>query len=213
MTTAWSSFFPELLPDVPGCSDPMAERALRNSAIELCERGLIWSVAHEPVPVVAAVAEYDFEPEPETLVVSIRHGHLNNATITAKSPLELAALYPNWETVTGTPLYVTQSGPRAYRLVPIPVAADAAGFIATVYLKPTRDATGVEDYIYEEWLEAIVSGAKARLMMTPNERFTNERMSAAHARMYEKAIANASIRASRGFTRNNLETAIRGSYR
>lgn len=213
MTTAWSEFFPELLPDVPGCSDPTAERALRNSAIELCERGLIWSVDHEAVPVVAAVAAYDFEPEPETLVISIRQGSLNGAPITAKSPLELASIYPNWQTRTGTPLYVTQSGPRVYRLVPIPVAADAIGFIATVYVKPTRDATGLEDYLYEEWLEAIVSGAKARLMMTPNERYTNERMGAAHARMFAMAIASASIRASRSFTRNNMETAIRDSYR
>jgi hypothetical protein len=65
-------------------------------------------------------------------------------------------------------------------------------------LKPSRSATGVEDWIYETFADTLVSGAIAQLAMIPGKEWSDIALAGMHKGLYERAITNARIRDFRG---------------
>ena len=65
-------------------------------------------------------------------------------------------------------------------------------------LKPARNATGVEDWIYETWADVIISGAIYMLAMMPNKEWSDTALAALHKGLFEQAITKTRIRDSRG---------------
>lgn len=198
-TKFWTDWYDEVLPDVPGCSQKVAKNAIRNAAIEFCERTLAWKVDLDPLNAVANQAAYPFEPPANTRVVRLLNVWYNGKRLTPKTPADLDDLYANWPSAIGTPLYYTQLSPDEVILVPMPNAALANGIAQKVALKPTRASTGLEEYLYEKYLEEIAAGAKARLMLMQKKPWSNTAMGAANQALFEDAIASARYRAAKGY--------------
>lgn len=158
---AWSAFAPWVKPLVPGCPDPMVERALCDAAIEFCEmtqafteRATLRTRAGQPV---YEVVSDDGIP-----------GMVQGVTLDERvlPPVFLEALTnaygEAWKDHTGTPRYYIGDGEDQLRLYPTP-EIDEVGTM-TLAIRPSRTDTQWDDRLFERYGETIADGALARLL-------------------------------------------------
>lgn len=164
MATALSAFTPYIAPDVPGCPEPMIDDAVRRAAIEFCERSraLRERIAFNTVasqdyvtiaPTGGDVAHlYKLMYGDETLKPTTREDFDEDGD-------------------TGQPLEYYIEPPNTLRLYPVPDAIYA--MVAHVAVKPDRDATMLDDVLYNNWRDEIAAGAKGMLMKMGNQPWSN----------------------------------------
>ena len=200
----WSEVYDLVMPDLPGCPFAAVNSALRQSAIVFCEQSLAWKEEHPPIAVMAETAEYAFIPPAGAAVHAITYARFNGKEIRSHTG-EPNPVPADWRNQTGTPQYVL-GGITLLRLVPEP---DTAGTLTmTVALKPSPSAEGIDEGLFNEYREAIVHGALARLMLSPKKPYTNTQLAQYHQQQFAIEAATAGTRASRSFTRAPLRTAI-----
>ncbi|PTR16254.1 MULTISPECIES: hypothetical protein [unclassified Nitrosospira] len=200
----WSDLYDLVTPDLPGCAFAAVNSALRQSAIVFCAQSLAWQEEHPPVAVQAETAEYAFIPPTGAAVHAITYARFNGKEISPHTG-ELNFTTRDWRNQTGTPEYVL-GGPTSLRLVPEP---DAGGTLTiTVALKPSASSAGIDEHLFNEYREAIVHGALARLMLSPKKPYTNTQLAQYHQQQFLIQTAMAGTRAARNFTRGPLRTAI-----
>ena len=157
---AWSAFAPWVKPLVPGCPDPMVERALCDAAIEFCEmtqafteRAVLRTRAGQPVYEVVS---------DEGIPGMVQGVTLDERVL---PPVFLEALTnaygEAWKDHTGTPRYYVGDGEDQLRLYPTPDTAEVGTM--TLAIRPSRTDTQWDDRLYERYGEVIADGALARL--------------------------------------------------
>lgn len=203
MAVLWADIHPLILPDVPGCPTPTVDTALAAAAAEFCGRSHVWREELDPDVVVANVPDYTVSPSfANTVTESVLWVNLD------EKPLEhIDARYLDKSRLldTGTPKAFWMINDTDIRLFPIP---DSRGTLtAAIAIKPTRVATGVEDWIYESYIDTIVSGAIWRLARTPGKAWSNPEIAMYHHRMFEQGIVSARVRDHRNVS---LRVAQRG---
>jgi hypothetical protein len=211
-TVAYTAFYDEVLPEVPGCLQAVALNAIRNAAIEFCQKTLAYIYNHPAISAVAATATYAFVPTSGTVVAKVLQAFYNGIEITPKTPDELKAIYASsdWRNETGTPLYYTQDDETNIRLVPFPSASLASALKMRVALKPTRASTTIEQRIHEEYLEAIKNGALYRLKISVGKPYSDPAGAAQCFAFFNTEIDNTKHKVATGFGRAKLR--VRGQY-
>jgi hypothetical protein len=200
----WSSFYDYLLPDVPGCPMVAMDFALRQSAIMFCIQSLAWRYEHPPISVVVDTDEYLFAPPADALVHAVLYAEFNDKEIDVNTRPNDMQIW-NWRHSTGTPQYLL-GGSTTLTLVPNP---DVEGTLTlTVAVKPADNSIGIDDSIFTEYKDAIVHGAKGRLMMSPKKPYTDPQLAAMHLHEFAVRTTAAGVRAARGFTRAPLQTTM-----
>lgn len=200
---AWSAFEPLVLSEVPMCPRTMVTKAVRDAAIEFCERSYVWKDTQE-YP-VGLDAEYDFEGDSEAIVHRVDAAKIvDGADLDIESPERCDELYPTWRAgaLTGQPSVLTQTSPRSFILVPAP----NADMILTlsVSLKPSKTSGYTEAWLHEEYEEAIAAGALARLLSMTNKTWTNPSAAATFAAVFKDRVAGGNMRMSKAFGRAPL---------
>ncbi len=207
-TVAWSQFLPDVLPEVPGVSDPLAERHVREAAIEFCVLSRAYVHYMDPVDLTALEGVYDWEVPEKTLVVEPLDVWLGGKRLTPKTPAELAALYGDWTIKQGEALYYlsdrADGSARQVTLVPTPEAVVTGGLTARLALKPTRDAETIDELIYEDYGKTIAMGAVASLLLMVNKPWSNALIGTAFKQRFEIAAAQAALGADKGHVRAPL---------
>lgn len=202
----WSEFYDFVAPDVPGCPFGMIDVAVRQSAIDFCAQSLAWSYQHPDVAVVAGTNTYNYVPPSGAVVHAVTYAELNGKEV----PSQVAAYSINiydWRNQSGMPRYVLGDA-TALTLVPNP---DANGTLKlTVALKPSTSAIGVDDNIFNEYREAIVHGALARLMLSPKKPYSSPQLATHHQQQFTILTGQAGMRQAKSYTRALLQTAILG---
>ncbi len=210
MATTYTAFLSKVSSEVPGCPLAVAEDAVREAAIEFCENGWVWIYTHAAIDSLANTGAYPFVPPTGARVSRVLQAWYETRQLVPKTADQLAEMYANWTTETGTPLYMLQDNEASLVLVPKPVTAVTAAITARVTLRPSRASTDIEDRIYEYHLDAIAMGAKAKLMMMSDKPWTNLKMAATYQSLFEDKIAAARYKAQKGFGRATRRVA--GSY-
>ena len=204
MTILWEQFLDYVLPDVPGCSLPAANIAIRQAAIAFCEQSLAYKTSHNPIAVVAGTAEYDFQPPDETVVHVITYAKFDDTELQCRVG-EYGISNPDWRSEEGTPKYIF-GGMTSLTLIPLP---DVSGTLTMIVaLKPSPTADGIDDNIFNEFREAIVHGALSRLMLSPKKPYTDAQLGGYHAQQFTIKTGSAGMRTARNYTRMPLRTAI-----
>lgn len=158
---AWSAFAPWVKPLVPGCPDPMVERALCDAAIEFCETTQAF-VERGKLSLKAGRATYEVASDEGS------PGMVLGVTIGSEplAPVYLEALTnrygEEWKDHTGTPRYYLADSEDLLRVYPTP-DADATGTL-TMATRPNRADTSWDDRLFERYGEVIADGALGRLL-------------------------------------------------
>lgn len=200
----WTAFYDYAVPHLPGCPYAALDSALRQAAIDFCEQSLAWQYNHPDIAVVPATSEYPFVPPADAVVHAITYADFDGKEIAAYTSTQGLRIW-DWRHQTGTPAYVL-GGTTALTLVPTP---DVAGTLKlTVALKPSVDAPGLDNAIFNEYREAIVHGALARLMLSPKKPYGDPQLATYHNQQCTIKTGAAGVRVARNYTRAPLQTSI-----
>ena len=198
-TSAFTLWYDEVLPEIPGVLQTMALNHIRRAAIEFCERSQAWVVDQAAISVVAEQSSYAWTPPTNTEVVKPRAVWLEKIELPAKTPGECSAIYGDYMQATGSPKCFTQDEPATFILVPQPTAAITDGITAKLAIKPTPSATGIDTIIFNRYYDGIAAGAKWRLLKMPKKPWTDKEAAAEYKATFDAAIAKALLETSKSF--------------
>lgn len=159
--TPWLAFGVWVKPLVPGCPDPMVERAVCDAAVEFCE---LTQAFTERATLQTRAGQSVYEVVSDDGVP----GMVQAVTVGEQvlPPVFLEALTnaygEAWKDHTGTPRYYIGDNEDQLRLYPIP-EADEAGTM-TLAIRPSRTDTQWDDRLFQRYGEVIADGALARLL-------------------------------------------------
>lgn len=209
--TDYTEFLPEVMPYVPNVPDFIATAAIRNAVIEFCEKSRILQIDADPISVVAGIATYQIDAPNGMKIVEIMDAWSDVTHLTPSSPDELTRTFQamDWRTQKGAPRYYTSVVPDEVILVPVPDQTKPNSLKLRVAIAPLRSSTGVDDFIYENWLEGIAFGARARLYNTPGQSYFDKTSALEFERRFRAAIADARVKVNRGSSRTSLDVEFR----
>ena len=202
MAKTWAKWYDEVLPDVPGCPQVVAANAIKNAAIQFCDRSFVYLIDHDPIAAVEDQGEYTWAPGAGLKVARPERVWYDGEELTPKTRDEIADMHAYWPDWEGTPLYFMQEKIEKLIVVPRPTAALANAIKAKVAVKPSRDATSIDDAIWEKYLEEIASGAKARLFAMKRKPWADGQLAAYHKGVFDEAISAARLAAFKGHVRS-----------
>jgi hypothetical protein len=160
-------------------------------ASDFFARTYLWRDQIDTIYTTAGVSEYDLAGE--AVIEDVISVVLNETTLD-RTDLRLVATQDLGQ--VGEPREFWVKADRSIVLFPTP--EEDVELKVYAVLKPSRTATGVEDWIYETFADTLVSGVVARLAMTPNKEWTDVATAMSQKAMYERAMTNARIRDFRG---------------
>jgi hypothetical protein len=205
LTVPFEQFLPEVMQYAPDVPEFIALNAIRNASIEFCEKSRYWQADIAPVPLEANKYEYVVQTPPDTKFVDIVEAYADEVLLIPKSSEELSRIYryTDWRSVEGMPAYITRINYPAVQLVPYLTSVTGQQLSLRVALAPTRDAAEIDQEIYEQFLEYISFGARARLYSTPKQAYYDKASAMDYMRMFRAGINEARTRVNKGLSRTS----------
>ncbi|HEX5362338.1 MAG TPA: hypothetical protein VFW49_14825 [Fluviicoccus sp.] len=197
-------FLPGIRPYAPGVADPTAYFAIRQAAIEFCERTRMWQYTDE-----WAVNSDDCEgllSPAGSVIHEIEKVWFDGHELRKVTASQLDMLLPNWRSSddkpTGQPAYVTQTEPNTMLLAPY-----GAGTVrVSLILKPSQTCDQLPDFLADQHRETIAWGALARILLIPNQSFTNPEMGAVFGQSFQGKLDGKSTAGITGQQRAPVRT-------
>jgi hypothetical protein len=157
----WSAFAEWVRPLVPGCPDPLLERALCDAAIEFCE---LTQAFVERARFTTRIGKASYEVVSEAGVP----GMVLGVTLAGRvlPPAYLDALTnargEAWQDDSGAPTHYLADFEDQVRVYPAPDKVESGHL--TLAVRPSRKDTSWDDRLYERYGEIVADGALARLL-------------------------------------------------
>lgn len=123
-----------------------------------------------------------------------------HGTFTAPDAVVAAGSYPQ---------IITQLTPEKYVVLPLP-DDQTYEMRLIVALKPRRDSTAMEEYIFRELEDVIVHRALQNLLVLPNVPWSDRDLATYHAKQYQFHVHERRARANLGNARGSLSVEMRG---
>jgi hypothetical protein len=197
-TTKYSDLFQYVLPELVGCSTMLAEMQLRAAVIDLCRRAKVWAYEDDPTTTSPGERNYDLSAPAGSTIVEVK------AMFVDGDAVDPASTNFDNPAVLGKPETFRQLTPEAFVLWPTPDTEYPLTMELT--LAPSRASSGFPSWIAEKYHDAIVAGAKSRLMLMPGNPWTNLQIAAAYRSLFESEVGTASMDNTTSFARTRLRT-------
>jgi hypothetical protein len=207
---AYSAFFPYLIPLVPHVADPVAEQAVRDACIEFCEGSLIWQEGMDPLSTIKGEAAYELDAPTGAKLTHIVDLYYDSNRLEKMSRSEISARFMrDWMTLEGTPSAYMMLNPNEVTLVLKPDKSLADALTGILAFAPTRKSTQIIDYIYEDYAEQIARGAAAKLMIIPNQQWSDMKTALLYHKQFTSDISNARSHVNEGQVRAPISVHLR----
>ena len=194
-------FLPLILPRAPGCPEPIAVDAIRQAAIEFCERTRIWRDTDQ----FMADEFGDIFAPAQSVIHQIEDARFDGHRLTTVSVQDLNERYPDydWATQSGDqPKYITQIHPNTVKIVP----AWEGMITMTILLKPSNDAQELPDFIFDQYARTIADGALAEVLMIPGQPYTNPQGGAMYSQRFQQRLDSLQVQGLKGQQRAPIHT-------
>lgn len=203
MSVSYEVFLPHVLPYVPNCFEEQARIAIRNACIDFCRDSLVLQEDLDPIGSIKGTNTYDVDVPTGYVLTQILSLYYVGRRLERKSQLELEKLYTrDWQTLVGTPRAFTQFTPDTFSVAMNPDETVRNAFTGRIAYTPSRASTTVEDVVFERYVDDIVAGALARLMVTPDQPYSDLKMAAVNAAKFKAGAA-----AARSFVNGGMNHA------
>lgn len=189
------AFLPYLLVDLPACPDVTAKQQLVLTAIEFCRETLSWDEIQDPLTLVDGVNAYELDAPQGGQVATVKQVWASDRELTPVSMARLVEVIPNWQTAQGSQAqyYVGDQDWKSIRVYPIPLDPQGQRITVRAAYQPVLAAASLPDFLATIYMDAILAGAKARLMSTPGRQWTNHKLAADHRAAFDAALIQARI--------------------
>lgn len=205
----FASLIPKITPFAPGCPEPVLIQQIRDAAIEVCENTLAWRYEQDAFPLTQGVYTYEYEVPDNTEVVAIFQTALNDNVIPTVTLETLLSHYPSWPSLStdkrSQPQLVSQFDPDHFVVAPVPDLPDTPYSLKMfLALRPTPDATGMEEVFFDELEHVITHSSLVRILSMPEKSWTDTDLADYHARQVVFKTASRRSRANLGNGRASL---------
>ena len=228
MAADWTAYLPEVMLDVAGCPDSVAKNAVKQAAIEFCTESRCWTDQIDDVTTVASTGTYELAATTlqtaygiDIEIVAVRK--VQRPTAARPLPTIPSQHMDRWspQTSTDEPRWFNSeqsfvTGATRSRFISLyPVPDDVYTYNVWATLRPKKTATSGPDFLYDDWLEPIAHGAKARLKAMSNRPWADPKMIDFHRREFIKGWTEARIRETKSNVQSSTVVAPRqfGNYR
>jgi len=191
--TPYTALLNEVLPEVLGCPNITAERAIRDSAIEFFDATLGYKVDQGPISVTLGVETINLSVPADTRLVQVLRAQMGRRPLSRITREQLMTSGTSWQTDTGTPTAVVYGTETSIRLLPIPDQTPTEQLFLQFAVTPSRTSTQIPTPLVERYFREICTGAKSSLMLMMQKDWSNEKMGVAYRNMYERMISEACL--------------------
>ena len=215
-TRTFADMITRLASSVPGCPNPVIEYAIRDAAIEVCERTGAWRYQQADITLVAGTFAYAFvPPDSNSEVHSILTSTINDSSIKSITLEQAHRLYPDYPSTDTadrtTPKYIIHVAADKFQVVPVPNSSPTYKIKMHVTLKPLRTATGMDKDVMDDLEDVIMHSALQHLLVLPERTWSDRELAAYHAKQYAFKSAERRARANVGPGRA-IQTAVGTSW-
>jgi len=201
--TALSVLVPDVRVEIPDIPTFVAERQLLRAAREFCEETRTWRVNVEisviatiPASNIASLLPSDTELVDVVSIKNIGGG----APVIPRTYAWLDKNTSDWRSETDLNAnYYVLDGNNAIRFIPIPSVTTASLYYARVAVKPTLDASAINDIVANKYDEVLVHGALAKLFLMPRKPWTDANLAQYHLALFRASFAPARTEAAEEF--------------
>lgn len=90
------------------------------------------------------------------------------------------------------------------------IAVTDTALVLKMSFTPPATVTSVDDFLFTEWAEPIIAGAKYRILSMPEKVWTNEKAAIHNQYLFRAGVTEAIARVTKGFTRSSTYAKPRG---
>lgn len=208
-------FLPYVLPYAMGCPPSVAKQAVVDAAIEFCERSGAIQQTLDPMSTSLGTLEYELDLPTKQDLVQIKRAWFKGAEMTpvptesVRNALAWRATIPGVQAQSGDPSEFYTASRNAVGIFPRPSVAETDVLTVRAVLKPSRDATQLDDALYLDWVEVIAAGALQRLHSTPAQPYTDSARAEQRAAKFFAGVTKAKLFAVNGRTQGELSVQMR----
>ena len=166
-------------------------RAIRDAAIEFCERTEVWRYRPAGVQIDAGVPEVTLTLPEGTVMAKILRASLDGRPLTLTSEELLEQKHPQWRQRPSKPSACFRVSGTVIAIAPMPIATYSNSLDLTVALKPIRTATSMDADILDDYYRGIVEGALSYVLSEEGESWSNPVAAAQHRVMFENKMLDA----------------------
>lgn len=195
----WNKAADLLLPELTDCPWPMAENRLILAAREFFTKSGAWRHTLEPFYSYANINEYEAADIPDAEIVRLILGFYDGRELDPLTPDQWERVSADQGEVVGQPKYMSYSD-ELILVHPAP-GSDGKEMRATVTLRPQLNAKGLEDQLWNDYIEVIVEGAKQRLYLSQGKPYTEPKLAAAAGARFKEGLKSAQWKIAKGQTR------------
>jgi hypothetical protein len=107
----------------------------------------------------------------------------------------LQELIPNWQESQGSdPAYYNCPNDNSVvRIYPIPMGANGAKMTIRAVYTPDQFGDFIPKFLVSTYLDELMAGAKARLMIMPNKSWSNPQLAMVNQSMYDEGVTKAKV--------------------
>lgn len=211
---AFSTLSAKVSASVPGCPYPLVVQYIRDAAIRVCERALVWRYEQATFALTPGQYSYSFNKPDDTQVHAVLSATLNDSALEVLTLDDARALYPQWPVYSTTSVDIAENGtePRSvaqvdtyrYVVLPAPDAAKTYTLRMIYALKPTRSALEMDERVLDEYELPIIHGALQNLLVMPKTEWSDLKLATYHAKQFIFTLNEARAQANLGVFRGSL---------
>lgn len=186
--------YPYITPELPDCPSEMLRQALVQTAIDLCKETLVWNEIADAVKLSDGLDEYDIDYPSGARPLTAPTVWLGPHQLVAISMEQLSVYLPDWQTSRSNEprFYNISTDFDVIKVFPRPLNPTGSLRMKGAFI-PRLNAVVLPDFLADYYLDAITAGAKARLMLKPNQKWTSEQTGAFYQGEYLRLRTDARI--------------------
>lgn len=181
--------------ELPGIMDEIIVQAIAQTANDFCTQTSVWDEIQDPIPLFDGNPQYDLSGPTDAFILTLKNVWAADRELEAKTMNEISALIPNWQSAQSSqPQYFNAA--RDYESIivfPTPMSANRAKLTFRAIYAPKRTATSLPDFLVDNFFDALMAGAKFRLMAMGNVGWANPQLAVANKQFYDNAVVQARI--------------------
>lgn len=196
--TSMDGFLTEIRQYCHGAPPIMIRTHIRNAIINFCERTFI--LKKEPTSFYLEEDEHTYTLKysgDRYITIAIKSIQLGEAVdgsaIAETTEHYLDSIIPRWRTHESTTpcAFMLTDDINTVRFYPIPSVDSDEEIFCTAAVRPKRDQTEVDTFLYEKWEDVIQAGALSSLLSIPESSWYNKQLAADAAESYRIGIRRA----------------------
>lgn len=184
-----ANFQPYVATEVIGCPDPTLNQAIVMAAIEFCRESQSWTETLDPVTLVNGTRDYELDVPMNAYLYTVRDVWVGSRRLSPALQSDVS----RDETGSEPSTYNMAADRTMLSVYPVPAAVMGASLVVRATFTPTASATTLPDYLGHRYMDAVTSGAKARLMAMPGVPWSNPQLAVYYKSVLDAAVITARI--------------------